>query len=118
MTITFDHLYNFCYKCTVSLCVIVLERSSPVCGVVSVHTSRGVWGSGIVMQDDVIITCAHVIHNETGGCECFWTNRSYLFRSIAALLNFCLSRVYWLFVIIATQCNLHIVLCMDSEVMV
>ena len=47
----------------------VLEKSSPVCGVVSVHTSKGVWGSGIVLQDDVIITCAHVIHHETGKCD-------------------------------------------------
>ena len=44
----------------------MLEKSSPVGGVVSVHTSRGVWGSGVVLQDDVIITCAHVIHHETG----------------------------------------------------
>ena len=48
--------------------VTALEQSTAVCGVVSVHTGSGAWGTGILVKDDIIITCAHVIQQEKGIC--------------------------------------------------
>ena len=47
-----------------------LEQSTAVHGVVSVHTSNGAWGTGVLVKDDIIITCAHVIQQETGITTC------------------------------------------------
>ena len=48
-------------------CVTALEQSTaPVQGVVSVHTGSGAWGTGVLVKDDIIVTCAHVIQQETG----------------------------------------------------
>ena len=50
--------------------VIALEQSTAAHGVVSVHTSSGAWGTGVLVKDDIIITCAHVIQQETGVVTC------------------------------------------------
>ena len=39
-------------------------------GLVSVHTSSGAWGTGIVVKDGIVITCAHVIQQDTGTLVC------------------------------------------------
>ena len=47
-----------------------LEQSTAIHGVVSVHTGSGAWGTGVPVKDDIIITCAHVIQQETGILTC------------------------------------------------
>ena len=50
------------------MCIILiaLEQSTAAHGVVSVHTGSGAWGTGVLVNDDIVITCAHVIQKERG----------------------------------------------------
>ena len=36
------------------LYITALEQSTVVCGVVSVHTGSGAWGTGILVKDDIV----------------------------------------------------------------
>ena len=44
--------------------VTALEQTAAAHGVVSVHTGSGAWGTGVLVNDDIIVTCAHVIQKE------------------------------------------------------
>ena len=46
--------------------LIALEQSTTTHGVVSIHTGSGAWGTGVLANDDIVITCAHVIQKERG----------------------------------------------------
>ena len=48
-----------------------LEQPTALHGVVSVHTSSGAWGTGLLVEDGIIITCAHVIRQDTGTLVCY-----------------------------------------------
>ena len=43
-----------------------MKQSTAMHEVVSVHTGSGAWGTGVLVRDDIIVTCAHVIQKETG----------------------------------------------------
>ena len=52
-----------------SLCILFVTALDPTAaahGVVSVHTGSGAWGTGVLVNDDIIVTCAHVIQKERG----------------------------------------------------
>ena len=49
--------------------------------VVSVHTGSGAWGTGMLVRDDIIVTCAHVIQKETGIlciCRCLYSTMIFV----------------------------------------
>ena len=58
------HWYFYNHLCV--LFVTALEQSTIAHGVVSVHTGSGAWGTDVLVNDDIIITCAHVIQKERG----------------------------------------------------
>ena len=52
----------------VAICILFVTTLEPTAahGVVSVHTGSGAWGTGVFVNDDIIVTGVHVIQSERG----------------------------------------------------
>ena len=67
-------VYAYCGGYNTYNCLsTALEQSTAIHRVVSVHTSNGAWGTGVLVKYDIIITCAHVIQQEAGILTCITT---------------------------------------------
>ena len=66
MCCTYIYIYIYVVLLFVCIILIALEQSTAAHGVVSVHTGSGAWGTGVLVNGDIVITCAHVIQKERG----------------------------------------------------